>query len=1325
MAQQGITNKRVRLTKLAKADPYHDFGSVFNNWYRLNQPNKDTFLQGLPSGFQVDNDDPQSEDVAFSMVIKHNGQPIPADNPQLQPQATDVNIDFANLFKIYEYPGEFQPLPDYHMMKIHSECKNGDHPGVGSTDPCRQVVPRTNCIYYKKPGIMDVLDKLQEKLVDETDEIHISNFDGERYSVKARNSHIYTGKTRGAIHRNIFRYTEKRLIDAYEFLSYFGLLRKKIVLVVDATAISILEILQNLPTDLAQRGEVLATRIYFVESVETASDSATKSSANDRQFSQPAYPHISSCRPTNAVETVTYNWNTHSPQQISVSGGKKLGGAMTQRIPTIFDTTVGPYQTADTAWPSRYQFQISSRMEPSGKLAASLVVKDANNDERDTITDAEKENNITAVTSKFKKYMGKTTPTDKQKTNIALQQKRSGDWLQVLYCLIAKLRGFKRVHRSDGFAANTPITDIDNVYLLTHDRIALAYGLEMGIDSFFTHGSTGSIWLFEQLRIPDKIARIIIQNREAYQALYRIIHPNQLLQQPIPFPTLADATGRFNALQGNLTAQQTIKTDFLQRHTQAAAGAGNTLVKVFDELDTFPLQDCAIQPRRWNPELVNNFNTLLKLLFRMLWKINDEYKKHPVLLQDLQYDTFTQPLFDRVDAVMTDLAACTGAIRGQYQPFPTDDAMLFTETQLIITAHIDAAQAQAVAPPPAAAQAQAQEALKRLPELIGQLTECCASVERPLIDMQEKTRLLTLALLDLNALDFAQPIQGGTPEVALETFDMNKIKSGYPLSRSGPEFSLLGANIISFLPELTSLPNELKQYIDTRLEEFLRRRVEDLQENESSQVQWKNAVRALIRAMRVYIGQQAPGGVVGGALAGEKGLTRRRQGKKKGNTRKVYRGGNPRIDMLMNEFHRQLIKYVFYLIQNLNNGELVELDTSTRILSEPPDRTIYGYKAESPTVLYKSLIRLVELIKREPRSSIFRSSIFKTLPSTYSGCILIIALLELYNEISNQGKSFYDNLDYDIYIDYFLFLYAKLNGKRATNYFNDKVGKLYRILNNKIISNHFDSFSFSTNRNSDNIHDSIILRANSRYLKELCLIEICKHVRRLSIQPNRFSSLSRVFECTNYDLHFRIYVDEYMVYLSKQSELRDHLKRPQLNDDNLKQLNQIIDRLKNVRQERDIAREGLTRILGMTRILNSIDYSIGIHKVLNDCVKIENYREYLEQNSQDYESTPKNSKKQLKKNITPQPMLPVQGVMGPKPIPPPPDDNPPQFSLDESTTSSTSGRGLKRTRKLNPGSATFMSLLEKMQPGNQNELQPPIFRAGQKKTRKKNIKKYI
>ena len=155
-----ITYKRKRLTELAKADPYHDFGSVFNNWYKLKQANKDTFLEGLPLNFLVDNDDPQLEDDAFRMVIKPHTTATPADIPQLQNNV--VNIDFANLFKIYEYPTQFQPLPHYHMMKIHSECKNGAHPGVGSIDPCRQALPITNCIYYKKPGIIDVLDNYKK-----------------------------------------------------------------------------------------------------------------------------------------------------------------------------------------------------------------------------------------------------------------------------------------------------------------------------------------------------------------------------------------------------------------------------------------------------------------------------------------------------------------------------------------------------------------------------------------------------------------------------------------------------------------------------------------------------------------------------------------------------------------------------------------------------------------------------------------------------------------------------------------------------------------------------------------------------------------------------------------------------------------------------------------------------------------------------------------------------------------------------------------------------------------------------------------------------------
>ena len=723
--------------------------------------------------------------------------------------------------------------------------------------------------------------------------------------------------------------------------------------------------------------------------------------------------------------------------------------------------------------------------------------------------------------------------------------------------------------------------------------------------------------------MPEKIARIIMQNREAYRALYEIINdqPLQPLQN-LEFFTLDAANGRFNALQVDFTEQQMIKDDFLRRHTQAAAAAeaANTLIGVFDELSVFPLQSCVVQdaPRLWVTAAVTAFNTRLKNLFRMLWKINDVHKRHPVLLQDLRYVPFTQPLFERRDAVMTELAEYTGVIRDLLPPqqFPTDDVLLFTETQENIIVRIGEAQAQAAAqaaPPPTPA----QTALKRLPELMGQLTECCASVERPLIDMQEKTRLLTLALAELNTLDFTQQLQGGTPpEVALEAFDMNKIKSGYHLSRSGPEFSLLGANIISFLPELTSLPDELTQFIDARLEEFLRI-VEDLRNNDSASAQWQNAVRVLIRAMRVYIQPPtAQGGAVavGGAVVGEKVLTRKRQGKKKGNTRKVYTGGNPRLDTLMNEFYRQLTKYVFYLIQNLNDGALVELDTSTKDSSNPDDITIYGYKAESLPVLYKSLIRLIELIPRE-RKLIQRGrlNILETLPSTYPVCILIIALLELYNEISNQGDSFYDNLDYDIYIDYFLFLYAKLNGKRATDYFIDKVKKLYRIINNKVVSNHFDDKKFYTNSFSTKINNSIIYQANSGYLKELCLLEICKYVSSISIQPNRqnrFTMLIPVFECTKYNVGYIVYRSEYLNLGARWEQLDDEIdnSHPQPPQQKIDELNQIKGESQKYNVAKDIASVELTRILGST------DYLTGIHKVLTDCVleETETERELFE-----------------------------------------------------------------------------------------------------------------
>ena len=69
--------------------------------------------------------------------------------------------------------------------------------------------------------------------------------------------------------------------------------------------------------------------------------------------------------------------------------------------------------------------------------------------------------------------------------NSSLQQKRAGDWLQVLLCnsIKDKSRGFRQY--PDGRENITK--KIQRVFFVTHDRIALAFALLNGIDVIFTH----------------------------------------------------------------------------------------------------------------------------------------------------------------------------------------------------------------------------------------------------------------------------------------------------------------------------------------------------------------------------------------------------------------------------------------------------------------------------------------------------------------------------------------------------------------------------------------------------------------------------------------------------------------------------------------------------------------------------------------------------------------------------------------------------------------------------------------------------------------------
>lgn len=80
---------------------------------------------------------------------------------------------------------------------------------------------------------------------------------------------------------------------------------------------------------------------------------------------------------------------------------------------------------------------------------------------------------IKQLNALFKERGGIKTVANKLTYQTLLQQKRSGDWLQVLSCLDSE-------RYSDTLEKGT------RIFLVTHDRICLAYALLMGIDVCFT-----------------------------------------------------------------------------------------------------------------------------------------------------------------------------------------------------------------------------------------------------------------------------------------------------------------------------------------------------------------------------------------------------------------------------------------------------------------------------------------------------------------------------------------------------------------------------------------------------------------------------------------------------------------------------------------------------------------------------------------------------------------------------------------------------------------------------------------------------------------------
>lgn len=149
---------------------------------------------------------------------------------------------------------------------------------------------------------------------------------------------------------------------------------------------------------------------------------------------------------------------------------------------------------------SNYNFQLSpitSTKGISGKVTSksvSLNIFKNNKLGGDILNQAEiknckKENSIDSLLKFLKNFFKiisgskSSDSTSNFNYNVKLQQKRSGDWFQVLACLDIYNRKFKDY--------NDPNKDINftkqnnNVYFVTHDQIACAYALIMGVNIIF------------------------------------------------------------------------------------------------------------------------------------------------------------------------------------------------------------------------------------------------------------------------------------------------------------------------------------------------------------------------------------------------------------------------------------------------------------------------------------------------------------------------------------------------------------------------------------------------------------------------------------------------------------------------------------------------------------------------------------------------------------------------------------------------------------------------------------------------------------------------
>jgi hypothetical protein len=294
-----------------------------------------------------------------------------------------------------------------------------------------------------------------------------------------------------------------------------------IAVVIDAVSVSFLGISKNGDISLDKPRK----NIYYIYGPEVINDPATKTPVDSKIFLKQDInkgANLIPCLPSNP------------PNFLYEYDFDKLNDTMVNKENFLYLNEFF----------SNYQFNLSelqeNKMGKSSEYITNLNIKylDGKNIlQTNLLPDSKKKNDITilasplrilvdlfsksssSITSSLKKIF--TFKNKKENTNNTLeknvflmnsgfQQKRSGDWLQVLLCAALKDKSrpfYKYLDEDNNIITNnkTNITkNIQRVFLVTHDRIALAFALLNGVDVIFTHkGSSGKKAFFYTISSPE------------------------------------------------------------------------------------------------------------------------------------------------------------------------------------------------------------------------------------------------------------------------------------------------------------------------------------------------------------------------------------------------------------------------------------------------------------------------------------------------------------------------------------------------------------------------------------------------------------------------------------------------------------------------------------------------------------------------------------------------------------------------------------------------------------------------------------------------------